>query len=250
MADTTLDNPHFPEIEQRLGSLAARFGKQLITVRTNARDFIEQAGVTMALYHGALLASVALLLGVHRAYVPSSERYDNLYPWGSHPLLDPLWSTDYCQIVHDGCEANRTQKLKRLMESQPLLDALRVCNGDAAYNCGRCEKCVRTAVALNVLGGETAALPPVTMDTLERLGRSYIADAEDAEELFGLQRLAGERGREEVYEELENCLRRWAVKDALRQLDRELLGGKIRQFWGRWCGGGVGQAAGFEKFDR
>ena len=37
--------------------------------------------------------------------------YAHLGPLGSHPLLDPLWSSEDVELVHDGCEATRLDKL-------------------------------------------------------------------------------------------------------------------------------------------
>jgi hypothetical protein len=56
--------------------------------------------------------------------------------------------------VHDGAEATRTQKLMDwICGSELALENLRVClaPGDA-YNCGRCEKCVRTMIPLELAG--------------------------------------------------------------------------------------------------
>ncbi len=73
--------------------------------------------------------------------------YEALFPYGAHPLLDPLWSTPSQAVIHDGCEAGRLEKIAFLKENLPeALNRLRVCwrppPGD--INCGKCEKCVRT----------------------------------------------------------------------------------------------------------
>ena len=52
--------------------------------------------------------------------------------------------------IHDGAEARRCDKLRRLAESAPALKGLRVCWQDAGFNCGRCEKCLRTMIALHL----------------------------------------------------------------------------------------------------
>jgi hypothetical protein len=137
-----------------LGALeqaAQRLGLPLIKVETNLRHFADRYDY-WELYHGAALASVALMLSatLSSIYVPASDTYADLYPWGSHPLLDPLWSTESLSIIHDGCEATRLTKTARLATSTVALETLRVCwrNPGSAYNCGRCEKCLRTMVAL------------------------------------------------------------------------------------------------------
>jgi len=224
MADTTLGNPHFPEIERRMAETVAGFGKRLVVVRSNAREFIRNWGIGMSLYHGSMLASIALLLGSSRVYVPSSERYDNLYPWGSHPLLDPHWSTESCEIVHHGCELNRIDKLKRVAESPALLDALRVCNGDSPFNCGRCEKCLRSMVVLEILGARTKSLPPLSLDSLRHFSLSNARVAGYAQTNY---EFAIACRRPDVAAALRTILRQWRIKDALKRLDGAALDGAI-----------------------
>ena len=114
------------------------------------------------MYHGAGLAAVAYALApVHRkVIIASSYASADLHPWGSPPLLDPLWSTESLEIVHDGGET-RLEKLRGLAGHPEGLALLRVCweNADE-NNCGRCEKCLRTMLELRALGVEfTAAFP-------------------------------------------------------------------------------------------
>jgi hypothetical protein len=134
---------------------AAELEKPLVEVETNLRAFSDQH-VHWELFHGAALGSVALLLqkSYRRIYVPSTVSYRQLIPWGSHPLVDPLWSTESTELVHDGAEAGRFQKMERLAASEAALRWLRVCwkNPEGAYNCGRCPKCMRTMAGLEGLG--------------------------------------------------------------------------------------------------
>ena len=83
---------------------------------------------------------VADKCGSHDIYLC---RQDGEILFGSHPLLDPLWSTETLAFVHDGCEANRMEKVRRIAESPLLLEGLRVCvddRGPDVYNCGSCWK--------------------------------------------------------------------------------------------------------------
>jgi hypothetical protein len=144
---------------------AAELGKPLVEVETDLRAFSNQH-VHWELFHGAALASVALLLqkSFRRIYVPSTLPYRRLIPWGSHPLVDPLWSTESVHLVHDGAEASRFQKTARVSSSEAALHWLRVCwrNPDSAYNCGRCSKCMRTMAELEGLGAlsRSKTFPP------------------------------------------------------------------------------------------
>jgi pyruvyl transferase EpsO len=114
------------------------------------------------MYHGAAMAAVAYALAPNhgKVYIASSNSYVDLHTWGSHPLLDPLWSTEAVQIVHDGGET-RMNKLRALVQYPEAVARLRVCwRNPGSFNCGHCEKCVRTMLALRALGVERCAAFP------------------------------------------------------------------------------------------
>ena len=141
---------------QKIGS---SLGKHVIEVKINlfrflfsyfSRDF-------GTLTHGVELVSVGHVLSsfFKRIFIPSSHTYNDLFPWGSHPLLDPLWSTETLEFIHDGCEATRIEKVARLSKCDIALQSLQVCvspHAKGAYNCGLCEKCLRTMINLELVG--------------------------------------------------------------------------------------------------
>ncbi len=140
----------------RLDEAANAMNMELLRVATNARR-LSQNPVKWHQYHATVLIAVALGLqaGMRRLYIPSSYPYRDLFPWGSHPLTDPLWSTESLEIIHDGCEATRVQKVvSHIAKSQVALDHLRVCweGHRGSYNCGTCEKCIRTKISLEIAG--------------------------------------------------------------------------------------------------
>jgi hypothetical protein len=150
---------------KRAGQVAEGLGKQLITCETNLREIADKRRAGWGrrfegdfwgrCLHGAALASVALALRktVGELIVPATHTYAEMKPWGSSPLLDPLWSDGHLRIVHDGCEANRVEKVRRIADSDLVLETLRVCYHDTSeINCGHCEKCLRTMMALRVCG--------------------------------------------------------------------------------------------------
>lgn len=160
------DQTVWPDVISSCRRVAGELGIELIAVETNLRDCLDPAGNNLGkpfeddfwgkYLHGAFLAAVGLCLQNHftRIMVPSSYSYIQLHPWGSHPLLDPLWSTELVAFVHDGCEASRMDKLKVVAQSQIALSHLRVCFcfTPGRYNCGECEKCRCTMLALHLLG--------------------------------------------------------------------------------------------------
>jgi CubicO group peptidase (beta-lactamase class C family) len=60
------------------------------------------------------LAAIGHLLApaFERIYIAASVNYRDLFPWGTHPLLDPLWSSELLEFVHHGCAARRIEKLR------------------------------------------------------------------------------------------------------------------------------------------
>jgi hypothetical protein len=109
-------------------------------------------------YHGSALAAVALGLSHRLAYVciPSAFNYNHLVSHGSTPLVDEMYSTENLYVLHDGAESTRANKIASIVkwDRDLVLNHLRVCimNAGGAFNCGRCYKCVRTAIPLYVLG--------------------------------------------------------------------------------------------------
>lgn len=142
-------------VREPLARTARELGLPLVEVTTNLREFTDSL-VSWIQCFGFGLAAVALFLRprFRRMIIPGSNTYPRLHPSGSHPLLDPRWGVDGYRIDHDGCEVTRIDKARAVASSDELLRSLRVCweNRDGAYNCGRCEKCLRTMAELKVVG--------------------------------------------------------------------------------------------------
>ncbi|MBD8608546.1 hypothetical protein IFT73_16950 [Aeromicrobium sp. CFBP 8757] len=131
---------------------ARAMGKELIAVTTNLRDLGDDVLDWGVHYHGAALAAVGLALAetLGRVIIPSSYHREDLYPWGSHPDLDRWWSSSRVRFEHDAVDVTRPDKVREIAKHQVSLDHLRVCweNKNNAFNCGRCEKCIRTMINL------------------------------------------------------------------------------------------------------
>lgn len=139
------------KVSKEIRRVAQEIGKPLIEIETNVHQFADKYD-----YNGSLLPSIGLILSAQfkKIYIASNLSYDHAFPDSSHPLLDPLWSTEILTFKHDGCEANRVEKISRISESDIALRSLRVClqNRDDSYNCGQCEKCLRTMIGLQAVG--------------------------------------------------------------------------------------------------
>lgn len=145
-------------VRARLRAAADELGLPLVEVETDLRVLGDRAGLDWLDHHGSSLAAIGLLLApiASRVLIPATHTYAELRPLGSHPMLDPLWSTEHTEIVHVGADVDRLTKIRTVADHPAARTHLRVCweNLDDAYNCGRCEKCVRTGVAVRLAGAE------------------------------------------------------------------------------------------------
>ncbi|QIK64966.1 hypothetical protein G7072_00210 [Nocardioides sp. HDW12B] len=135
---------------------AQALNKPLIEVRTNIAE-LSRGRIDWGFHHhGAALAAVGHALAEHlsEVIIPASYHQADLIPWGSHPAVDHLWSSSDLTFSHDGVEFTRPEKVAVIAESVVALDHLRVCwkNPGGAFNCGRCEKCLRTMINLKLVG--------------------------------------------------------------------------------------------------
>lgn len=70
------------------------------------------------------------------------------------PILLPLLSTESLDLIPDGTEYSRTEKVMRIVEYEPVRKYLNVCvNLNNSYeNCSICSKCCRTLMTLKSIG--------------------------------------------------------------------------------------------------
>jgi hypothetical protein len=139
---------------------ATSLGKELIEVRTDLRKFSNKHTHWAYRYHGAAMAHIGHLLAEHphTLYIPSSYDDSTVMPWGTHPELDHWWSDSRVQFVHHGIEMTRAEKVAALVDNSAAMNNLRVCwlnwrDPNGQYNCGRCEKCIRTVINIQAPGG-------------------------------------------------------------------------------------------------
>ena len=130
----------------RIRALAERLGCGLLKLSTNVRAVLD-LHVGYEDGYGAALAALGLACAgaLGTFLIPTSMSYPELGPEGSHPLLDPLWSTEEVEVVHDAIGPAREEKVAWLAHERPdLMDEVHVCyRVDGTGNCGRCGKCLR-----------------------------------------------------------------------------------------------------------
>lgn len=229
--DLRYDNAEmFDRVADRLEPVAEELGVHLLRIQTNMRELTDRFVDWRYGQLGAGLAAVGLCLGplLHRVLIPSGDTAlvsVQLAP--SNPLNDPLWSTDETEFVHDGWEATRLERIRwRIAESDLALRHLRVCYSNyrpgthTSWNCGRCEKCVRTMVLLEAAGvlDTCGGFDGVTLDH-DRVRRIHVDSQYGFRHLEEAHRLLVDEGRSPALTAaLEGALaphRRWAPRAEL-----------------------------------
>ena len=167
--------PVFDRARQALTAVAKDAGISLIPVYTNIRHLCDDRSLWLDYFFGAVLAAVghAFSNRINLLYLASSFDLPNLVPCGSHPLLDPEFSSYHLRIRHSHAGLSRMDKLRIVSEWEAAFQHFRVClaNVPDRLNCGKCEKCVRTMLGLVGLGilAKTGAFieDDVTADMLD-----------------------------------------------------------------------------------
>lgn len=148
--------PHAPQqtsgYEPWLRRVAHQLGIHAIVIRSNLRRHPAFAGPSWQQSHGAALIGTGHLLEKSLGELIMSSSY-SLYhprPWGSHWLLDSLWSSKRLQVTHFGEECLRYHKVKSIAHDPLVQKYLRPCwnNPVGKINCSICEKCVRTQIVI------------------------------------------------------------------------------------------------------
>lgn len=191
--DTRLDKLKGSALEEQTADVrreAEELGVRLVEVTTNARSDFADASLHWELYHGGLLAAIAHLLSPNfdRFYIASSYSYEMQGTCGSHPLLDPLWAPEGVEIVHDGGEAERWDKLKAIADNPVIQRHLHPCwqNKNGFQNCGVCPSCVRAMAVLKFLGkSELFTTFPPTFD-LNLLGAGGYDNIDELRNTYNL----------------------------------------------------------------
>ena len=236
-------DPSFQNVVNAVTTMAHDAGIELIQVYTNAyahfRDLDPDFSFWRFEYHGSFLAAIAHAFAPRLSVASIASTYDfaNLEPWGSHPLLDPLYGTTNLQIRHENAALSRLEKTKLVGEWDVALKQLRVCNEKASYqegnyNCGNCEKCVRTMTAFLSLGMldriTTFKEKNVTKEKL--VNTCYLSDSYEVNCYRELIEPLENIGRHDLVEGIAQIIRRYHEQDLkgmIKRLDRIFFDGSL-----------------------
>jgi len=222
--DFSMDDAAFASVCKRLGKLADRLGHELLTIETNWQSMTRHHQISRVTSHGTCLAALAHLLHPAEAHIASSFSWAALFPWGSHPLLDPQWSSDSVRISHVGCDSPRVEKIALIAQQPDLLKLLWVCSEAPVANCGRCPKCLRTRAMLSILAADTSAFPPAEGDALDPWFK-MMAKGTELVYLNEVKEVAVRKKRDDILPKLAKSERAALRRDVVRRLWRWLLPG-------------------------
>ncbi len=220
---------------------AEKFGKQLVPVETNYYDFTRECGLTLYATHGSCLASIAYVLGLHKVFISGSDTYREIAAGGTHPLLDPLWSSEKTCLVHTGLEADRAAKLRTIAQNPDAVSNLWVCWRTPAYNCGYCSKCERTFVALRLNDIEGGIFKKKVR--IADFARTSIDNSRSLSYYKEFLRLAEEKGDVQIARIVRRIIGRYKLKCWISDMDRYFCSGimkrvalRLRKAMDKWRG--------------
>jgi len=160
----------FESAAENSRKLTGDLGLELIPITCNIRGFEHEWQQS----HGAGLAACLHLLRKRFpvGLVAGSHSYAGLrFPWGSNPVSDPLLSSASFSIVYDGADVSRREKAREVAAWSEGMARLRVCwEGEHKdRNCGRCLRCIGTAICFAVERKPIpASLPIESLETAIR----------------------------------------------------------------------------------
>lgn len=224
------ENDQFSQLEAMLKKCADTIGLNHLSVRTNLRDlekYIPFKDLWRRLGQCAGLGFVSLILEKRYGSVAlgSTKAYGNLTPWGTHPLIDVLFSTSNLKIVHDGACFSRDQKTDLVAKFPPAYKSLHVCFATGSYNCSQCDKCYRTMMTFDALGYRELMRDAFDWSkyNVKNIKKFFIKS--EGDEIYGsdITGVARLNGREDIVLALQYASRRSVILRPLVRFSERLL---------------------------
>ena len=155
-----------------LGRAAHTLDMRLLFAATNWEEVMPQLPGYLGYFAPVVAVPILLSRQFGYAVISSAYPYHQLaLPHESNPISDPLLGRPGFPIRHYGAWARRIDKVKAIAAWPELLDNFRPCAASTSDGmaCGRCRKCIPTALLFcglglpvpQVLGGRTPALEEI-----------------------------------------------------------------------------------------
>lgn len=133
----------------------------LVVVDSNLHQFRDEENKNTLLYLSIYSCVLSMQSAIRRYYISSSVEYKEI-DFSDHDLagfsdsyLIPLIQTERTELIIDGCQYRRVDKVKNISDWSIAQKYLNVCltqKGADSTNCGQCPKCLRTLLTLEILG--------------------------------------------------------------------------------------------------
>lgn len=162
-----------------LRNVSLEFGKDLVEITTNVRSMLDRYASWGQDSHIAVFSGIASFLSgdFSEAVIPSHYLGSATYPWADHPEINQYWESGSTALTFHGGTVSRFNKTALVARSPFALANLRVCwRATNEMNCSKCEKCLRTQVALDILGVSHQATTfewPLDIDRLSSLNLEH-----------------------------------------------------------------------------
>jgi hypothetical protein len=241
----------FEKAVKALSKVADETGITMIPVYTNIRSLDEEGKFFSDQFHGAVLGAVShtFVKRLSIVFISATDDIPSLAlqgqgikyckPWGSHPLLDPNYSSTDLRIRHDALQLSRFEKTKIVADWDTGLQNIKVCSDQfPGENCGTCEKCIRTSLALLALGvlDKTKAFPlnDISEDHIAKLSLRLDTDYDWTNQHQYLELIPhlAKIGRQDLVQEVEQLVERsrnpkTPLKTRIKEFDQKHLDGKL-----------------------
>jgi len=172
------EHPGFKELHERVRGITDALNVTLHVVETDARRVISD----WVSHHIAVLTSILKLVGGGLDWAGYAA---DVTVWGELTYAPGSNMAGFAEIIgtrdhpfrYFGGSESRAMKLRQIAEEAPsLFRHISVCWKDTSIggNCGACEKCIRTRLALEAAGVGQAAIFDNEIDLVEALAKAPV----------------------------------------------------------------------------
>lgn len=138
----------------------------LVIIDSNLHLFRHDNDKPTVMFLSMYSCVLSLQNAIKRYYIPSGCSYQGIKDYGDKEhhndlatacdsYLIPLIQTERTELIVDGCQRRRVDKIAAMTDwniAQKYLNVCLIQKGEDTTNCGSCSKCLRTLLALEILG--------------------------------------------------------------------------------------------------